>query len=153
MTLRPETQADRGFLLELYASTRADELAILPWSDNAKHAFVTQQFTAQEHHYLSHYADASFDVVLVDGRPAGRLCVWRAPQHIHLVDIALLPAARGRGIGARLVTALIDEARTAGKSLTLHVLSASRAVAFYQRLGFAAVDADGMHTQMDCVRR
>ena len=87
----------------MYASTREAELAAVPWDAVQKTAFVQMQFAAQHAHYREHYAEAAFDVILVDGQPAGRLYVARWPGEIRIVDIALLPAYRGRGIGTRLL--------------------------------------------------
>src|SRR5580698_2692070 len=89
--LRPETDEDITFLLGVYGSTRAEELAMVPWTDEQKQAFVRSQFGHQRTHYRRFYADARFDVILIDGRPAGRLYVHRQPDSIHIIDIALLP--------------------------------------------------------------
>jgi len=37
VALRPVEPADAPFLLDLYAATRADEMALVPWSDAEKH--------------------------------------------------------------------------------------------------------------------
>src|SRR5947208_7271612 len=105
--LRPATEADRDLLLEIYASTRAEELRAVPWDDDAKRAFIVQQFEAQASAYSQNYANATFDIVLVDERPAGRLYVDRRPSEIRIVDIALLPEHRSRGVGTRLLGEII----------------------------------------------
>ena len=105
----------------MYASTRAEELALVDWNDAQKETFVRAQFDAQDAWYREAYAKASFDVVLVDGEPAGRLYVHRGPSEIRIVDIALLPEHRGGGIGTSLLEELSAEADAAGKSLTIHV--------------------------------
>ena len=48
-------------------------------------------FDAQHAYYQEHYAGAAFDVILVDGQPAGRLYVARESDEIRIIDIALLP--------------------------------------------------------------
>ena len=78
ITLRPTRPDDHPFLCALYASTREQELAAVPWDAAQKAAFVRMQFDAQHAHYQEHYAGAAFDVILVDGQPAGRLYVDRA---------------------------------------------------------------------------
>lgn len=77
VSLRSVEPADEEFLLGLYATTRADELALTDWTDEQKAAFVRHQFDAQTHHYREHYPTATFDVILVDDEPAGRLYVDR----------------------------------------------------------------------------
>ena len=126
--LRPATAADEPFLLRVYASTRADELAAVPWRDADKAAFVAQQFAAQSAHYARHYTGLSRHVIRVGGVDAGRLLVARWEREIRIVDIALLPEFRGGGAGTVLLRGLIDEARAAGTPLTIHVERANTAL-------------------------
>ena len=119
--LRPARADDRDFLLRVYASTREEELRLVDWSDEQKAAFVQQQFEAQDAYYREHYDPATFDVIEVDGEPAGRLYVARWEEEIRIVDVALLPEHRGRGIGTTVIRALLDEAAAWGKRLSIHV--------------------------------
>ena len=75
--------------------------------------------------------------MLVDGEPAGRLYVARWKKELRIVDIALLPEHRGRGIGAELLRELLEEADAAGKPVTIHVERENPAMGLYQRLGFS----------------
>ncbi len=47
ITLRDETAEDDAFLREVYASSRADELALALWSQEQREAFLDSQFRAQ----------------------------------------------------------------------------------------------------------
>ena len=97
--LRPIGPEDQAFLYEVYASTRADEMARLDWHEAQKRAFLRMQFEAQHKDYTARYRGARFDIMELDGEPIGRLYVDRRKGEIHVIDIALLPAYRGRGIG------------------------------------------------------
>ena len=141
--LRPRADGDRPHLLEVYAATRAEELALVDWSEADKSAFVLMQFEAQDAHYREHYPEASFDVVLVDGEPAGRLYVQRWPDDIRIVDIALLPERRNAGIGTRLLRRIIDEASSSARKVSIHVERFNRALRLYDRLGFVPVGEGG----------
>jgi ribosomal protein S18 acetylase RimI-like enzyme len=143
--LRPIASDDAELLLRIYASTRAEELAPVPWNEAQKAAFLRQQFEAQHAHYQQHYAGASFDLVLVDGQPVGRLYVARWPREIRLVDVALLPAWRGRGLGSALLGDLIAESRRCGKPLTIHVEHQNPALRLYERLGFERREDRGVY--------
>jgi ribosomal protein S18 acetylase RimI-like enzyme len=149
VVLRPAGDGDRAFLAEVYASTRADELAMLPWSDEQKAAFLAHQFEAQDTHYRAHYDGAAFDVIEVDGERAGRLYVHRGAREIRIVDIALAPAFRGRGLGTGLLRALIAEADSGGRTLSIHVEMKNRARRLYERLGFRAVGEHGPYVRME----
>ncbi len=140
-TLRPIAPADEGFLYEVYAGTRAAELALVDWDAARQAAFLRMQFAAQHRSYQEHYPAANFSIILVGGEPVGRLYVARWPDEIRIIDIALLPAHRNRGIGTALLQALLAEADAAGSRVTIHVERFNLALRLYERLGFRpAVD-------------
>jgi ribosomal protein S18 acetylase RimI-like enzyme len=147
--LRPVVDADRAFLVELYGSTREDELAQVQWDDGARRAFVEHQFAAQDAHYRANYPGATLDVIEVDGAPAGRLYVHRGPGDIRIMDIALAPEFRGRGIGSELLGSLIDEAEASGRKLSIHVERNNPARSLYDRLGFQPAGEHGVYVLME----
>ena len=149
VVLRPVCDDDEPFLLSVYASTRAEELAPVPWSAEEKAAFVAMQFEAQSAHYAQHYDGLTSDVILVDGEPAGRLLVARWREEIRIVDITLLPAFRGRGAGSELLAELMDEATEMGTRLSIHVERHNRARGLYDRLGFKRVAETGIYLRME----
>ena len=144
-TLRAVRAEDRDFLQRVYASTRAEELALTGWDETQKQAFLAQQFEAQHHHYQTHYQGARFDLVLLDSEPIGRLYVARWKDEIRIMDIALLPAYRNGGIGGRLLRDLLEEAATANRRLTIHVERYNPALRLYRRLGFEPVGETGVY--------
>src|SRR5262245_55631984 len=128
--LRPATPADEPFLLRVYAGTREQGLAALPEAMRA--TFTSQQYATQAAHYARTFPGAGIDVVLVDGRPAGRFYVWRGERETRIVDISLLPEHRGRGVGTALLRGVLDE----GARVSLHVEHTNPARRLYERLGF-----------------
>jgi ribosomal protein S18 acetylase RimI-like enzyme len=106
------------------------------------------QFEAQHRHYHENYTDTSYDVILVDGRPAGRLYVARWERELRIVDIALLPSQRGRGVGSSIVEGLIAEAEAEGKPVTIHVERENPAMSLYGRLGFSPARENGPYLLM-----
>jgi ribosomal protein S18 acetylase RimI-like enzyme len=149
VSLRPARPEDEDFLRRVYGSTRADELAVTGWDDATKQAFVAQQFRAQRDYYMANYEGASFDLILVDGEPAGRLYVIRWPETLRVIDISLLPEHRGRGIGEGLLRSLLDDAAAAGTTLTIHVERQNRAMTLYRRLGFEEIEERGVYVLME----
>lgn len=147
-SLRPVTPGDRPALLAIYASTRVEELARVPWSDEQRAAFVAMQFEAQDRHYREHYPRATFDLVLCDAAVAGRLYVHRGSSEIRIVDVALLPDFRGRGLGSTLLGELIAEAAASRRALTIHVEQWNRARRLYERLGFRVAEDKGVYLFM-----
>ncbi len=147
--LRPAKASDMPLLYQVYASTRLDELALLGWSAAQQHAFLAQQFEAQHQHYHTYSAGADFLVIMCGEQPIGRMYVDRRADEIRLIDIALLPARRGAGIGSRLLHELLSEAAACGKPLRIHVEKFNPALRLYQRLGFAPIEDRGMYWFME----
>ncbi len=148
-TLSPAQAKDEPFLLEVYASTRADELALVGWSAKQKQVFVQMQFNAQRQHYLAYYPGAEYSIILREHTPLGRLIVDRSGVEILLMDIALLPEYRRAGIGAAIIQSLQAEASQAGKPLRLHVEIYNPAQRLYARLGFSKIDAVGIYEELE----
>jgi GNAT superfamily N-acetyltransferase len=147
--LRTATPEDEQFLRAVYASTRAEELARVPWSDEQKRGFTDMQFAAQDADYRRNYPDAQYSVIEVQGIAAGRLYVDRCKKEIRIIDIALLPEHRRAGIGTKLLRALQDEACSAGKALTIHVEKFNPARSLYQRLGFQQIEDKGVYLLLE----
>ncbi len=145
LTLRPITADDEPFLRGVYAAARADELSRVPWTSEQKEAFVRQQFAAQHRHYQERYAGAAFDVVLADGEPAGRLYVAYWPDEVRVVDVALLPAYRNRGLGTRLLRRVFAEADRRAVPVGIHVERFNPALQLYRRLGFEEAADRGVY--------
>lgn len=145
VSLRPITPADISFLASVYASTRAEELAVTGWSEEDKAVFCRRQFDAQSAHYRENYPGASLQIIERDGISIGRLYVAHWEREIRIMDIALLPESRGSGIGTKLLRGLQEQASSAGKSLTIHVERFNPALKLYQRLGFQQVEDKGVY--------
>lgn len=148
LRLRPITREDDSFLARVYASARAEELAVTGWAEQVKADFCRRQFDAQSAYYAANYPEAAFQIIERDGWPIGRLYVARGEKEIRIVDITLLPEFRGSGIGTKLLRELQDEARAAGKTLTIHVERFNRALGLYQRLGFEQIEDKGVYLLM-----
>lgn len=148
VTLRPAAADDQAFLLSVFASTRADELAFVNWDEIQKEAFITMQFNAQSRQYVTSYPHADNSIVLFNNDPVGRLLVNRGVREFTLVDVALLPSHRGAGIGTHLIAGLLREAAEAAKPVKLSVWHSNPAKKLYERLGFSMANDDGAYCQM-----
>jgi len=137
--------ADHPFLRALYANVRAAELAPVPWPEEAKRAFLDEQFALQHDHYVKNYPGADLLLIERASLPVGRIYVYRTENEIRLMDIALVPEARGQGIGSALLHELMGEARATGRELTLHVEPDNPAQRLYQRLGFRLIENRGVY--------
>lgn len=149
IALRPVTPEDEPFLRRVYASTRAEELAQVPWPDEQKQAFCDWQYDMQERHYHANWPDSRYDVVVVDGRPAGRLWQTESDEDVHVLDIAILPEFRGRGVGEHLLREVQERAAATGRSASIYVERFNRARSLYERLGFVQVEEGDVYLRME----
>ena len=139
VTFRPVNPGDTEFLFSLYAQTRAEELAPVPWPPQQKEQFLRQQFSAQTASYQANYPRAAFWIIIVDGADAGRLYLHHRKNEIRIMDIALLAPFRNRGIGSALLRQVMAEGEKTGRTVTIHVEFFNPARKLYERLGFHQV--------------
>ena len=143
------TDGDLPFVAGVYASTRVEELAQTGWPIELKHAFLMQQHEAQHHHYREHYPGAEYLIIERDGLPVGRLYRVEWPTEIRVMDISLMPEARGSGIGGAILAAIQEEAAALDKAVSIHVEKQNLARKLYERLGFAVVEDKGVYDLLE----
>ena len=148
IVLRACGAQDDAFLQQVYASTRAEELARIGWDVPQQQAFLQMQYQAQRHSYLVQFPAAEYRIVQRDNADVGRLIVDRGSDVIWLIDITLLPEHRNAGLGNSLIHALQAEAAQAGKPVMLHVDNVNRAQRLYERLGFVMTAESDFYLEM-----
>ena len=149
IVLRPVEPEDETFLFDLYASTRADEMAQWGWNEAQQAAFLSLQFNGQQASYRMQFPQAVHRLILFNDQPVGRMIVLSTDEEVRLVDISLLAEHRNLGIGSRLIRDLCAEAAGQGKPCRLRVLKSNpAAVRLYLRLGFAPDGESDTHIQM-----
>jgi ribosomal protein S18 acetylase RimI-like enzyme len=136
VTTRPMNDDDSMLLFELYASKRADELSRSGWATPQQRSFFRMQAQNQERYFLRHYDHLDRRTICINGFSAGRLLVDRPSQAIVIVDLALLPAFRGRGVGSMLIRSLLDEAAEGGLVVHMELPKNSDALETCEHLGF-----------------
>lgn len=148
--LRPAVAEDQGFLLRVYAESHAEDVAHLDWDDSEKQAFLRMKFKAQDHFYHRNFPKADYSIVLLDDTPIGRLYIDRTNKaEFHLLNIALLPEYRGRGVGSELLQRLINEARDKKTRIRINIEQANRARKLYERFGFKTLHHRGIYDYME----
>ncbi|RWX44869.1 Ribosomal protein S18 acetylase RimI [Candidatus Electrothrix aarhusensis] len=144
----PITEKDFPFLFQVYASTRSEEMGMVPWTDEEKQQFLAMQFEAQHTHYMQHYPEANFDIINWHGKQIGRLYVDEWPAEVRIIDITLLPEYRNQGLGSFLLNGLMQRAAEGQKTLSIHVEN-NPAMRLYKRLGFQKVNSHGLYDLME----
>jgi ribosomal protein S18 acetylase RimI-like enzyme len=135
VALRPATPADSEFCFQLHKAAMGGYItAIWGWDEQRQRASHARSFNR----------GGRWQIITAGGTDIGMIDVEHRPAEIYLSRIEISPEHQGRGIGTRLIGALIDEARQNGQDLVLDVLTVNRrAQALYQRLGMTEVARHG----------
>jgi ribosomal protein S18 acetylase RimI-like enzyme len=143
--LRPEHEADREFRYRLFCDSRQPEFALLLPPDVFRQV-MAHQFQAQTVSYETEFPQARFDIIELAGQPIGRIVVDRPGDRLHIIDQAIVPELRSRGIGTAIMRALMDEAAARHVPVTLHVASSNDpSMRLYLRLGFAPTETTALY--------
>lgn len=146
---RPARDEDLPFLAAVYASTRAEEVAATGWPPEMQQAFLRQQHEAQHAYYSTSYAEAERLVIERRGEAIGRLYLAEWPTNVRIVDISLLPEARGEGIGEAILKDIGEDVAARGKKVSIHVEKQNPAKRLYERTGFSVVEDKGVYDLME----
>jgi ribosomal protein S18 acetylase RimI-like enzyme len=124
-TTRSAVEADLPFLLSLRQATMAPHFARqgIALSD-------------EEQRQRAEYRLDAAGILVVDGAPVGLMKVLRDGDDWTLEQFQVAPSHQGRGLGTRVLRALIADARESGAGLRLSVLKQNPAARLYERLGF-----------------
>lgn len=141
----PIAHSDELFLLALYATTRQDELATVPWNDEQKNAFLKMQFQAQHLHYTTKFPDASFQLLISDEQPIGRLYIAEFEEEIRILDLTLMPDFRNQKIGTNLLREILHEAEIKNKSVQIYLENYNPSQSLFAGLGFEVVSEEGLY--------
>jgi ribosomal protein S18 acetylase RimI-like enzyme len=147
ISLRPATRADDEFCYQLHkAAMGGYVVAVWGWEEQVQREYHARAFKPRR-----------WQIITVNGANAGMLSVEYRPDEVYLARIELRPRVQGRGIGTRVINALLAEARERGQDLVLDVLVVNeRARALYERLGLIEVGPigeDGVKVRMRSASR
>ncbi len=124
-------------------------MALTGWSEQQKEDFLRMQFHLQHTQYLQNYQNATFEIIIYNNEPSGRLYLDRREKEIRIIDIALLHKFRRRGIGSKILKDLIVEADKKKMVLNLHVEYNNPAMCLYEQLGFKKKEDRGVYFFME----
>ena len=145
--VRPATEGDAVVLRRIFDESRAADFAALP--DELRSSVLDLQFAAQSAQFERSHPNAVTCAIEVDGIVVGRIVVDETAAGLHIVDIAVAAAERGRGIATEVIGGLLRAARAGASSVSLSVFSGNAdARRLYERLGFTVVDVQGEYTRM-----
>lgn len=144
VSLRPPQASDETLLRVVAVASRETALPDL------EPGLLELQVMAARRSRVAQFPAAARQVVLLGDEAVGAVVTAREPRILHLLEIALLPAWRGRGIGSVVLEHLFREADGEGLTVRLSVYRSNpRAHALYRRLGLAEVDADELMFKLE----
>jgi ribosomal protein S18 acetylase RimI-like enzyme len=134
--LRPALPADQTFLLQLFVESRP----WLSWADRDRdflQMLYEQQYQALRAGLGARYPEHLDFIVERTGQAVGRLVVDLGYADWRISELAVVAAARGKGIGSDLVRSLQAAAGQLRLPLTLSTpMAGTNARPLYERLGF-----------------
>jgi RimJ/RimL family protein N-acetyltransferase len=143
VALRPEQPEDAVFLRALFQTT-----VVLPDGLSAVMAesLLDMQFRGQTASYPAAYPDACFAIIESATGPWGRIIYTGGPAAC-IVDYALLPAARGTGVGTAVLRAVL--ARIGGPVQSTVLATNHPCLSMCRRLGFTILEADSAFVRLE----
>ena len=145
ITLRDADPNDEQFLMQVFACTRAAEVAQVPWTDEQKAAFMQMQCNAQHSYYHEQYPEADYKVILHNDEPVGRLYVNKQPDLVKILDITVLPEFRNCGIGSGLIQNILNDADEMNSSVHIYVETFSPSLSLFKKMGFSILQEEGIN--------
>jgi ribosomal protein S18 acetylase RimI-like enzyme len=136
LTLRRVGPADGEFAYRVKkAALRGYVEKVWGWNEEEQRQLHERRFAAQE-----------FRIIALDGSDVGVVATVETADALRVNQLLVLPEHQGRGIGTECMRLLLEQARRRGLSVRLQVMKVNpRAVAFYERLGFARTGETGAH--------
>lgn len=136
-TVRDTAPLQAGGAVSLRPCTEADLPAIL----NIERASYPTAWTRTAFVHELHNHHGRFVVAEHQGRIVGYVCSWLIIDEVHILNIAVQPDCRRRGIGRALLGQTLAQARQTGAHrANLEVRSSNRvAIGVYRKFGFETV--------------
>jgi ribosomal protein S18 acetylase RimI-like enzyme len=148
LVIRPARDSDKFFVEYLYHTTR-DDLQLIDAEPEFIESLIGQQQQAQTIGYGDQFPNAMYFIVEKQGERIGRIVLDFHDDEIRIVDIAMIPAARGLGYGTEILHALKQAAKSAGASLVLSVYKQNiTARRLYEQEGFQVYQSNEVVEQM-----
>ncbi len=143
--LRELQPQDQTFVESLFFSTR-EYFYQMPMAKSQVDLLIRQQFILQQASYVKAFPAAKTLVIQLFSESVGKLMLNNSSDSLHIIDIAFMPSARGRGYGTAILRSLKNRANQLGLPVRLAVdQQNSRAKKLYLSLGFTLIESSSTH--------
>jgi GNAT superfamily N-acetyltransferase len=149
ITLRHATPRDEPFLRELFEVNASAEFIAAGFPQSQYQPLVDLQYRGRAMTYSAQYPEAvSWIICTESGEAVGRHLLERKASTLRSIDLAILPAWQGKGLGTFVLQCAQQLARSEGVSFHLRVAKGNRAIQLYRRLGFLVAAEDELSYEM-----
>lgn len=147
--LRPATTADQAQLSQLFHQTRNFIHEYLDAEYDYKQSLIEQQESFRTIGYQNQYPNALDFVIEHQNTFVGRVTLDFSAERIHLIDIALIKDAQGKGFGEAVIKDIQAAASSSGAPVSLS-LSIENIYAYklYRKMGFITESQHGAFQRM-----
>jgi ribosomal protein S18 acetylase RimI-like enzyme len=140
VSFRPARPSDRAFIEALYFETQR-------WI--IERLFGRRGDDVERQKFEAFYNESSTRVIVFGSEDAGWISITSNNDGIEIEQIYLLPRLQNRGIGSRIISDIISEARASGRRVTLSTAKINPAIRLYERLGFRQTGETEFKIQME----
>lgn len=147
LSLRDQRDEDAPFIEQLFMTSqgRTGE-ALLRLPEPGRSLLFAQQLQGQEQSWLVRFGPQGRKIIYDGEARIGRL--WTAQlgeDEMRIVELALVPQRRGQGLGAAILTALMERAQARSQRVSFRTTYDNPAQRLYRRLGFREVARDEVY--------
>jgi ribosomal protein S18 acetylase RimI-like enzyme len=146
--LKIRDENDSKFLFQLFSEIKTAELNANAWPESMRNQLILMQYNGYEQMIKSEYPNAEDYVIIADNKKTGRLQLEVDDSSIRIINISLLPAFHGNGIGTKIIKDVLAQADLKNKPVYLEVDKVNQAFTLYKRLGFNICGEDEIKYSM-----
>lgn len=137
----------------LRSATAADAVTLWPIKRACLRHYVVETWGAwdekiQHAHFAATFVPDETRIISTPAGVIGYIAVRPDTQELNLLNIMIVPAQQGRGLGTAILRDLLADAQTRRQAVRLQVLRVNPARALYERLGFAVYEETATHFRM-----
>ncbi len=148
LSIRPSRPSDKLFLEKLHHSVRQD-LQLIDAEKDMIELVIEMQLKAQTQGYGNQFPNAMYFIVEKNQQSIGKATIDFSDELVHLIDIALIPEARGQGFGKAILQSFQHCAAQVAAPMLLSVELQNRVVKqLYQSLGFVTESVQPPYERM-----
>ncbi len=127
LSFQQATKSDRTAIFDLYCQVmKGFIIEIWGWDEEW-----------QENDFIKHFCPGNITVVWEENKAIGYSQIEDQGDQLYIRMLLLLPSHRSKGIGSRLLNAVIEKAKAQSKNIALQVFKVNeQAKMFYEYHGF-----------------